>query len=178
MNKNIAIVLLFFCLVFSACKKNIPGYTNDNNSFNAFLLNDSVAATDWAKFQLTENPDVISFYSGEIGHNYDFRNRTVLTGGNLLMSFQTRVVNKAADTLDVLVSNDFTGIYDSANVANATWKLMTNKFTFPDPLTPLNTFVNSGIGANYYTSITDSVLAGQPFYVAFRYGVTKQNNIE
>ena len=165
------------CLFFS-CRKNGPGNTDTNASFDAKLIGDSINVNDTAFFQLSENPDVISFYSGEIGHQYVNKDRTVLTGGHLQMKFESRVGNQVADTLDVYVSNDFSGVYDSANVAAASWKRLTDKFIFPTPALPLLTYVPSGTGATFLTDISDSVISGQPFYLAYRYNILRQNNIE
>jgi hypothetical protein len=165
-------------VIMQSCQKNSGGYKNDNYSFDATLPITTIAVTDSASFELFDNPDVIAFYSGELGNNYVNRERTVLTGGSLKVKFDTRVINKPADTLEVLLSNDFSGIYDSANVANATWKKLTNKFAFPLPTTPLGSFISSGITPGEFTDITDSVIAGQPFYFAFRYDINKNNNIE
>ncbi len=178
MNKKIFTAVFALGLISFACKKNVPGKTDSEYSFDATLPIPAIAVADSAIFELAENPDVISFYSGETGNNYDNRNRTVLTGGSLKMKFETRVKNKPADTLDVLISTDFSGVYDSMSVANATWKNMNNKFLFPTPLTSLGIFVPSGNGATYLTDITDSVIAGQPFYLAFSYAVNKRNNVE
>lgn len=165
------------CSLFS-CNKNTPGYTDSAYFFDAGVANAVVNVSDTALFTMSGNPDVISFFSGDMGNNYENRNRTVLTGGLLKVKFETRVGNKPADTLEVLISNDFNGVYDSANVANATWRRMTDKFNFPLPTTPLGTFIPSGMPGAYFTEITDSVIAGQPFYFAFRYDINKNNNIE
>jgi hypothetical protein len=176
--KNFIFIIAVIFVTLQSCQKNSGGYTNDNYSFDAKLSVTTIAVSDSASFELFENPDIIAFYSGEVGNNYSNRERTVLTGGSLKVKFDTRVVNKPADTLEVLISNDFSGIYDSANVANASWKRMTNKFAFPLPTTPLGTFISSGITPGEFTDITDSVIAGQPFYFAFRYDINKNNNIE
>ena len=175
--KKIIVAGLLLCSMFS-CKKIVPGYTDAAYSFDAVSNSATINVSDTALFTLSGNPDVISFYSGEVGNNYENRNRTVLTGGSLKVKFETRVVNKPADTLEVLISNNFNGVYDSTNVANATWKRMTDKFNFPLPTTALNTFIPSGMPGAYFTDITDSIIAGQPFYVAFRYDINKNNNIE
>lgn len=178
MKKHIFYFGISLITMISACKKSIPGYTSDEYAFDITASSDSIQLADSISFFLTNNPDVISFYSGELGHVYDYRNRTILEGGVLQMKFETRVVNKLADTLDVMISNDFTGVYDSASVYNATWKKMTGFFTFPDALTPLSTFIPSGMPAGNFTNISDSVIPGKPFYLAFKYVNTKPTNIE
>lgn len=179
MKKTLVFLLsLGCCLLWTSCKKDIPGTVDKNGSFDAALPVPLISADDTALFTLSGNPDVIAFYSGEPGNNYDNRERTVLTGGRLKVKFDSRVNNKPADTLEVLLSRDFNGIFDSSNVAAANWKKLTGLFTFPLPSTPLGTFVSSGTPPGTFTDITDSVIAGQPFYFAFRYDINKNNNIE
>jgi hypothetical protein len=171
-------IITFLVLTITSCKKNTSGFVDDISSFDVNPRTLTVSINDSVRFDLSGNPDVISFYSGEIGRVYDFRNRTVLNGGSLLLKFETRVINRPADTLDVLVSSNFSGIYDSVNVVNATWKSLNNKLLFPMPSTPLNTFIPSGLNPGMFLNITDSLVAGQPFYLAFRYTILRTNNIE
>jgi len=164
-------------VLLTSCKKNIPGYTDKNYSFDASLPVSTIDSASAADFFLSENPDVISFYSGEIGHEYANRERTILQGGNLKLKFETRVQFQPADTLDVMLSNDFTGIYDSTNVANAHWKRLTDLFLFPTASSTLSTFYPSGPTSGDFVDLTDSVIPGQPCYLAFKYQNTKPTNI-
>jgi hypothetical protein len=168
--------MISLAFLFS-CKKNVPGYTEKDYTFDASLPVATIDSGDMATFILTENPDVISFYSGEIGHEYINKERTVLDGGRLNIKFETRVQFQPADTLDVMLSNDFAGIYDSANVANAHWKRMTDLFLYPTPASTLSTFYPSGATNGDFTDITDSTISGHPFFLAFRYTNTKPTNI-
>ena len=176
--KNLLVTCLAISFICFSCQKSMPGYTESNYSFDASLTSSTISLPGTANFTIADNPDVISFYSGETGNNYDNRNRTILPGGALKVKFESRVLNKPADTLDVLISNDFSGVYDSTNVANAKWKKMTSKFNFPLPTTALGTFIPSGLVPGDFTDITDSVIAGKPFYFAFKYDINKNNNIE
>ena len=162
--------LSLFCIVITSCKKETPGYVKNNLNFNASLSVDSVALGDTSSFLLSDNPDFISFYSGELGHQYIYKDRTILDGGSLKVKYETRIQNKPADSsLDVLISTDFNGTYDSVNVASANWKLISNKFVFPDPSASLSVFYPSGVTSADFADLTDSVIPGQPFYYAYRY---------
>ena len=177
MKKIFLFVAIVPSLFLFSCRKNTPGYTDSDYSFYAALPASVIDSGETANFILTDNPDVISFYSGELGHEYINRERTRLDGGRLNIKFQTRVQYQPADTLDVMLSNDFTGIYDSANVANAHWKRMTDLFLFPTPASTLSTFYPSGPTDGDFADITDSTISGQPFYLAFMYTNTKPTNI-
>ena len=157
-------------IVLLSCKKDIPGTIDEDATFNASLVTARINAGDTAVFALTENPDIISFYSGEIGHEYQYRDRTILEGGNLKVKFETRLQNVGMDSsLEVMISNDFSGVYDSTNVVNAHWKNMNSFFTYPLPTDPLSTFYPSGPTQGDFADFTDSIIPGQPFYYAFKY---------
>lgn len=178
MKKNEILIACAFISFTIGCSKTDSGFVNDISSFSVIPKSLTISVNDSLRFDMDGNPDNISFFSGEIGRVYEFRNRTLLTGGNLRMKFETRTLNRPADTLDVLISNDFSGIYDSTNVARATWKTLNNKLLFPTPTTVLGTFIPSGITPGTFLDITDSIISGQPFYLAYRYTVLRQNNIE
>ena len=169
MKRFIALSLLVTVFINYSCKKETPGYVDEGASFDAVLPVATVDSGDSVLFDLSGNPDVISFYSGEQGHNYDFRDRTQLSGGRLNVKFQLRVQNVLPDSIDVMLSNDFTGIYDSANVANAHWKNMNSFFVFPDSNAALSTFYPSGPYDSVFADITDSIIPATPCYFAFRY---------
>jgi len=169
MKRFISLSLVITMVFNYGCKKDVPGNIDEGASFDAVLPVAVVDSGDSVLFDLSGNPDVISFYSGELGHNYDFRDRTELSGGRLNVKFQLRVQNVLPDSIDVMLSNDFTGIYDSTHVANAHWKNMNSFFVFPDSTAALSTFYPSGIDNATFADITDSIIPGVPCYFAFRY---------
>lgn len=178
MNIRQFVFSLFTIVTFYSCGKVTPGFIDKGNSFDATVDATNISITDSASFSFVGNADIITFYSGQTGNNFDNRDRIFLAGGQLKMKFETRVVNQLADTLDVFISTDFGGVYDSTNVANATWNRITNKFLYPDANTPLSTFVPSGATQGDLVDISSNVIPGKPFYLAYRYDITKQNNIE
>lgn len=81
-------------------------------------------------FKLNGNPDNIVFYSGEIGHNYAYKER-YHADGDLLVNFKSWVrYGDIYHNLKFLVSSDFSGIYDKENVEAATWIDLSDKFRF------------------------------------------------
>lgn len=137
---------------------------------------------DTANFFIKGNPDVITFYSGEAGNNYDNRDRTFRTDGQFKFGFQSRVDNAAgfaalaAGALRVLVSTNYLPTYstlvdpvaagraDSAMVNAATWTDVTSRFAIPSTGT-VSTFYPSG-EVNLSDLVTDP---NKPIYIAFRY---------
>lgn len=81
-------------------------------------------------FKLNGNPDNIVFYSGEIGHNYAYKER-YRADGDLLINFNSWVrFGDIYHNLKFLVSSDFNGIYDKESVEAATWVDLSDKFRF------------------------------------------------
>lgn len=81
-------------------------------------------------FKLNGNPDNIVFYSGEVGHNYAYKER-YRADGDLLINFNSWVrFGDIYHNLKFLVSSDFNGIYDKESVEAATWVDLSDKFRF------------------------------------------------
>jgi hypothetical protein len=118
-------------VVFSACE-------NDEIKTPVFTVYTTGQATnykvgDTVQFNFSGQPDVLTFYSGEVGSNYDLRDRFTASGVNKL-SFQTAmqqgVVPPAVsqDVMSLLISTDLKG-YDPVSIAQATWTDITTRNT-------------------------------------------------
>lgn len=125
--KNHITAFTLFVTVLIGCKKvdiNTP------DDFNVMSDKTTYKAGDTASFTLAGTADMITFFSGETGKNYDNKNRTVLAG-TPKMVFQTNMqqgVLPNNDSLRLYVSTNLKG-YDSANVVNANWTEITNRNT-------------------------------------------------
>lgn len=113
-------------------------------------------------FQFEGDAGLISFFSGEVFHDYDYKEGRELEQGKLNLSFNTSVqYGTQANQFSVQVSSDFNGDYTSFNnVRQANWTDISGRFTI-------------GTGTNYTASgakdITDLVQEGKPLYIAFKY---------
>ncbi len=181
MKKYIILRISLLAIVFTSCTKEEVNdlafdITTDLPAAWIYTVKDSV------KFNISGNPDVIYFYSGENGFNYDNRDRTSRSDGSLKLSFQIRVDNVdgfaalASGNFKVVASTNFTGVYstsadlnvaasaDSATLNAANWVDITNRFTIPTSGTP-SLFYNSG-----EASINDLITnPNNPIYIAFLY---------
>jgi hypothetical protein len=138
--KNHIAALAMFVTVAISCKK-VDIDTPDD--FNVTSDKAAYKAGDTASFNLSGTADMIVFFSGEAGKNYDYRNRTMLAGIPKLV-FQTNMqqgVLPNNDSLRLYVSTNLKG-YDSANVVNANWTEITSRNT-KWPTTLSSTFVTS-----------------------------------
>ncbi len=86
---------------------------------------------DTVRFTFTGNPYYLTFYSGEPYHRYEYRDRETAGAGSAIV-FHLCIDNgvTGTNTLALMVSTDFSGVYDSTNIYNATWTDITSKATW------------------------------------------------
>lgn len=128
----------------------------------------TVKANEPVVFNIGGNADYITFYSGEEGREYKYKDRTSISGGKGEFSFTTVTASsqKPAEntSLEVFISTDFYGDYtwDGINDSNIKWQPLNDKITFSDATTSND--VPSGI-----IDITESAEKERPIYLAFKY---------
>ncbi|HEY0669648.1 MAG TPA: DUF5017 domain-containing protein, partial [Sphingobacteriaceae bacterium] len=165
--------LLPCLLLFFACSKDLDV---DVPSFDitGYEVSDGVDSAGNAvkkvEFNLQGNADVISFYSGEILHNYAFRDGRILKTNDLKMSFTYNgqlglgtIIRE--NQLSVVASTD----YDGTAVEAATWKNITSRFSLR-----LVKDIPDGEYITTNASIADLVIEGKPLYIAFKYDTPAQ----
>ena len=84
---------------------------------------------DTVHFNFTGNPDIISFYSGTDGNDYAYKDRTMADGTSQLQFTSYAQYGTQDSSLQLMVSNNFSGTYDSTNVVQATGSDITNRAT-------------------------------------------------
>jgi hypothetical protein len=161
------ILLLAFSL--TACKKDAITPT----PLSAFSVTaDSMPTPDSAMYKLgsstvfnfTGNPMTISFYSGEIGHRYAYRNRTSAAGTAQFIFTNALNLGTQPNTLHVMLSTNFKGVVPTSNdstvsnIAAASWDDIT-----PAKLATSTTAVTDTI------DLTSYVKGGKPVFIAFKY---------
>jgi hypothetical protein len=149
-------------------------------NFNVSVEKSFNKVSDTIQFNIQGNPDVITFYSGEPGRNYDFKDRTIRTDGVFKLGFQIRCddpsgfVAIANKNFKILVSNNYAATYstssdlnlavsqDSAMINKAKWVDITSKFSLPSTGT-INTFYN------VVADLSDiAKTSTNPIYIAFK----------
>lgn len=121
------IICIIASLAFFSCEKR---YELDSlDSFTVSVEKNTYAVGDSIRFVFTGSPDYIVFWSGAAGNNYDNRTRTFVEGNTILLNFKSYTRYGVVDqsNLKLLISTDFSGIYDSANIRSATWEDITNR---------------------------------------------------
>lgn len=130
--------------------------------FSVTPKSDTYAFGDTAFFSFTGNPYNITFYAGDSSHQYEFRKRTSAKGTPQLQFTSYMQTGSQANTLALLISKDFPGVYDSATIYNPNthWTDITSKAV-------LSTGTNntpSGV-----VDLSEYVNDGKPVYIAFKY---------
>ncbi|WP_345949742.1 DUF5017 domain-containing protein [Mucilaginibacter sp. PAMB04274] len=140
----------------------------NGTSTSAFGRQDTVI------FKFSGNPDMITFYSGEVGKRYEYISRTNATGTPQLQFSSLRANGSQAGSLSLLISTDFKGAKaglvngvftrdtagTNANIAAATWTDITGRATLS---TGAAAAVSSG------TINLSEFSKGQPVFLAFKY---------
>jgi hypothetical protein len=118
------IFIIAIAIIFGvACNKKEVEATG----FTVTADRESYTTADTVRFAFTGNPWYLTFYSGEPYHQYEYRDRTTADGTPKLSFTSTIATGSQTNTLKLLVSTDFSGVYDSTNVYNATWTDITSK---------------------------------------------------
>jgi hypothetical protein len=120
-------------------------------------------------FKFSGDPDQITFYSGEVLNDYNFKSGRILESTGLDVSFATHVAyGTHPNLLSVWTSTDFNGKSTIDDVLAATW---TNEITSTFILAPHS--MNTTDGAQAVKSGVKSLMPlaeeGKPIYIAFRY---------
>ena len=156
--------LLFGAILATSCTK----YEIDSaDEFTVSADKQKCTTNDTVKFTFAGNPDYIIFYSGEAGKRYEYSQTNSITPDSVTLNFSTNTTAASATTqplavnrVSLLVSTDFSGNVDSANIKKASWRDITDSAKWATTTTT----VSSGtLQVDQYRK------AGQPVYFAYRY---------
>jgi hypothetical protein len=158
--KQILAITAILC--FCACHKALE---LDDLEFDVTAAKATPAIGDTVNFSFRGNPDLITFWSGEPGRRYRFRDRTEADGTPILR-FRSKRFHAQNNTLSLLISTDFAGVVKDtaatrASIGTANWTDITAQAN----LSPANgTLTSSGP-----VSLASFASQGKPVYFAFRY---------
>ncbi len=160
--------LKYYCVILlviftASCKKDLA-VNKGVPDFDVTVESNTYKVDDKIQFNFSGTASTISFFTGEIGKDYEFKDGRVVTAGALTASFQSAVADGSqANQLSVLASTDFNGNYENfQSIKSAAWTDITSRFT----LGTTATFLASG------ADISDLKVEGKPLYLAYKY-VTK-----
>ena len=151
------IIVLASMFLLQACSKDLQ---LEEVSFNVTADSASYNLGSITTFNFTGKPDFISFYSGEIGKRYAFKDRDTANGIPLL-SFTSQMNNGTQlNTLKLMISSDLNGVIDSSSIVNASWTDISNRAVWATNTT------TTGSGN---INLSDFAALNKPVYIAFKY---------
>ncbi|WP_341837205.1 DUF5017 domain-containing protein [Chitinophaga pollutisoli] len=151
-------------IALAACQKD----NVETPDFEVSTASLTYKAGDSVLFSFKGNPDNITFYSGEPGHNFEFRKRT-RAANDLQVEFSTLVRSGVIyPNLQLMVSNNFNGKATVGDVQAATWTDISDRAVFSSGAD------NTPSGVISLKEFTPQQSDSARVYVAFRYTDTKK----
>ncbi|WP_374164745.1 DUF5017 domain-containing protein [Arcticibacter sp. MXS-1] len=143
-------------LLSSSCRRdevNVPDFDVRTDK-QEYKVNELV------EFVFKGTANSITFYSGESGQEYKYKDRLEFDNSVLKVNMVTQTLyGSQPNNLRLMVSTDFNGVYDIPSVKAATWVNISDRLTFGGA-----TDTPSGDAI-----VSDLYQAGKPIYFAFRY---------
>ncbi len=162
MNKLKYIISFLVLSYLTACKKDIP----EVPSFDVTINEQEYSVGDSVNFSIKGYADVISFYSGEPGKEYRFKDRTESDDSKLHLNFSTQVLYGAQeDNLRLFYSTDFNNTYSTTGIRAAKWTDITDRFT----LCKAAAGAVGVVTASGEVDLSELPVSGKPIYFAWRY---------
>jgi len=162
--KNL-ILILFIGAALASCN-DVTIETPDFNVTSSVAATDGdtvkISLGDTILFNFTGDPDYITFYSGQSGHDYNYSGTTQRSADSSVISFSTNLAAGNQGTLICAASNDYSGATDTASIHKATWVDITSNFKLA---TTSTTVMSGSLNLNNVTGITKNT----PVYIAFKY---------
>lgn len=148
---------LCYLLILMACSKE---KLLEDPNFDVKTSSNTYKVGDRINFNFSGNPDIISFYSGEVGNDYNYLSGRLMSAIAKTSFYTSKLSTGQPDQLEVLVSSDFNGVYTIENVQAANWEPITSAFNYATG-TP-EVFSKEAV-------ISDAVAKKDNIFLGFRY---------
>lgn len=139
--------------------------------FDAVPVKTSYNVGDTVTFKISGNPDQLTFYSGEEGHQYIYKDRLFVQSDEVTLEFAShkRYGTLAAQPkpISLFASQQYNG--DKANFNESDWVDISSAFTF-SPLDNAENYTPSGVvNVLGLSNLGFTVDRSKPVYFAFKY---------
>lgn len=125
--KSIKYIIFLSLLSVIACDRSLEFSTPD---WDVSVEKNTYSVGDTVTFTFSGSADYVTFYAGDEGHNYIYRERTKVENVIPTMEFTSyRQWGNQVNTLSLLISTDYNGIADEENIYKASWKDITTLAT-------------------------------------------------
>lgn len=151
-----AYLLMFNALLFGSCERQETA----SPDFDISTEKTTYQVNEPILFKINGGADIITFYSGEPGQEYKYRDRFTVEGTPQLTFTSTAQNAIQNGTLKVMASTDFNGTYNAENIELATWTDITSKATLSS---------GSADTPSGEVTLSEFNLNNIPVYLAFRY---------
>lgn len=166
--RNIICLLLTGTVLLTSCSKEIK-LTPGIDEFDIKTEKATYKVGEEVKFNIEGNPDIITFYSGEVFSQYEYRKGRIISAEKPSLSFTSARTSgtRQPDQLRVYVLTDYSGATDFASLQSAEKYNITDKLTLAVNIT----FTPSGTIdlEEAIKSAGGEIKPGKPFYIAFQY---------
>jgi hypothetical protein len=160
MKLHILAILASMIPVVYGCSK----FDLEEPDFTVVADKTTVNVGDTIQFSFTGNPQLLYFYSGQFLNRY--APEELKQPEDLLLTFTSaRAGGSQNNQVDLLISNDFNGVYDIDNIRAAKWDTLTKEATWG---------TSSARTPSGDINLMDKVDLKKPLYVAFRYTTKDQ----
>ncbi|NGF58017.1 DUF5017 domain-containing protein [Parapedobacter sp. SGR-10] len=160
-----SVILLGSCEYKMELTPNLDDFAVSTGA-NVYRVNEIV------DFKLKGNPDIITFYSGELYNDYAHKDGRIIRVEHADLYFTTSIPVTARpqeNQFAVMASTDFNGDYSSwSNIDDAHWVDITDRFILATSIT----FTSSGV-----VDISDLIEPGKPLFIGFKYTVRSKAEI-
>lgn len=129
------LMALSVAVLATACRKEYDKV--DGVSFNATLASDVFKVGEPVTFYFEGSPNLITFYSGEEGNDYAYKEQDRIVETEMYFAFNTTTTSGTVghanpSSCPVSYSTDFSGEYTLEAMNAATWTDITDQFIMPD----------------------------------------------
>jgi len=171
MKRYSSLFIIMMAILIASCDKSLHTVEPDFQ-VTGYAVTDGVDSlgnpVKNVTFSFAGDAKIVSLYTGEVGHDYSYKEGRTLSFNDLLMFFTTTwQYGNQVDQLSVQASTDFNGKYTLEDIEAATWIDITNRFTLAS-----NRGSTTPTPSDEYEAgvdITDLKQEGKPLYIGFKY---------
>ena len=106
-------IVLASMFLLQACSKDLQ---LEEVSFNVTADSTSYNLGSITTFNFSGKPEFISFYSGEIGKRYEFKDRDTANGTPVLSFSSQMNTGTQLNTIKLMITSDLNGLVDSSSI--------------------------------------------------------------
>lgn len=170
MKRSFYLASLLVLAILISCEKKeaIPLNLEVHTAKNSYKVGEQVL------FHISGNPDQLTFFSGEEGHKYIYRERTKAIPQAVTLEFASNrrygTDAQQPNSLRLLVSQQFAGVYQPDAIKESDWTDITAAFTLSGIQANDATYVSSGqVDLSKLSTLGFNLDANAFIYFAFKY---------